>query len=100
MQPARLLQHLSARPQVKVVGVAQHQMRANVVLQQIGPHGLDGSLGADGHKNGRRNHAVCGMKGACPCGRMGVFGLDFELHAAKVRLGFLDYFCRRDECVV
>ena len=100
MKPAGCLEDVDSGAQVQVVGVAQNDVCTGVVGQQVGTHRLYSPLGADRHENRGRHDAMGRVKEAGSCARMGVFGLDFELHRAKVRRGFLDYFCGRDECVV
>ena len=93
VQPASLLQHFGSGAQVEVVGVAQDDVGLDVVGEQVGPDGFDGALGSDGHKNRGRNRPVGGVEQPAARRRMGVFCVDFKLHGAKVRRGFLDYFC-------
>ena len=63
MQPAELLDHVLARPEVQVVGVAEHHLRADL-LELERRHRLHGRLGADRHEGGRREVAVRGVDDA------------------------------------
>ena len=57
VQSPRLLHELVTRTEIQVVGVAQDDLRLDVVEIARG-HRLDRRLRADGHVRGRFNHAV------------------------------------------
>ena len=76
MEPAEALDELVAGAQVEVVGVAEDELRADVLKDGLGD-GLDGALGADGHEDGGIYGAVGQVKaGATSAGGMG--GEEFE----------------------
>ena len=75
MQAAELRDQLVARAEVKVVGVAEDDLRADLP-QLVRVEALHGSLGADGHERGRRDLAVGGAQD--PCAGGAVAGLDLE----------------------
>ena len=65
VQAARLLQHVEARTEVQVVGVAQNDLRLDVVLQLRQVHALDGAQGTYGHEDGSLDLPVVGRYQAC-----------------------------------
>lgn len=68
--------HLRARPQHQVEGVAEHDLRTDA-HELLGCHRLDGAVGADGHEGGRIDDAVAQREPAAARGA--VAGQDFKL---------------------
>ena len=65
VQAARLLQHVEARTEVQVVGVAQNDLRLDVLLQLRQVHTLDGTHGTHRHEDRRLYLPVVGRYQAC-----------------------------------
>ena len=61
VQPTRLVQDLRARAEVEVVGVAEDDLRLDIVLKVAPLYALHGAHRADGHEDGREDVAVVGM---------------------------------------
>ncbi len=70
-------------------GVAQNNLRVHVV-QAAGHHTLNGSVGTDGHKDGRLNHAVVE-------GQAATTGKGAEVGATG-RVGFQSFKCQHGGC--
>jgi hypothetical protein len=66
MQAAGMLEHLRTRPQVQVVGVAEHDGRIEVVAQLAGMHGLHGTQGTHGHEHRGGDVPVVGVEHTGP----------------------------------
>ena len=81
MQAARLADQVFAGAKVQVIGIGEHDLRAD--LQHFpGGHGLNGGHGAHGHVYRRMDIAVRGMQQAQPCA-----GLLAGLEDFKRKLG-------------
>lgn len=65
VQAARLLQHVEARTEVQVVGVAQNDLRLDVLLQFSQVHTFDGAHSAYRHEDGSFDLPVVGRYQAC-----------------------------------
>ena len=66
VQAARLADQVFAGAKVQVIGIGEHDLRAD--FQHFpGGHGLNGGHGAHGHIHGRMDIAVRGMQQAQPC---------------------------------
>ena len=65
VQAARLLQHVEARSEVQVIGIAQNDLRLDVLLQLRQVHALDGTHGAHRHEDRRLYLPVVGRYQAC-----------------------------------
>lgn len=57
VQAAGLLDDILPRPQIQMIGIAQDDLGAQGFQVPV-VHGLDRSLGADGHENGRLDDAM------------------------------------------
>ncbi len=65
MQPARLADELVAGSQVKMVGIAEYDLRTGV--EQVSRRQcFDRALRSHRHKNGRLNFAMVGQDPPCP----------------------------------
>ena len=74
VQPTKVADQLAARPQVEMIGVAQDDLRTDLV-QVCGRQRLHCALGADRHEDRRLDRAMARRQSAPPGGRGGV-GLD------------------------
>lgn len=86
VQAAVLFHDGGAGAQPQVEGVAQHDLRADV-LELVRQHGLDAAVGADRHENGGLDHAVVERQAAAAGAAVG--GQQFELqsgHGAGVSM--------------
>ena len=69
MQAARLFEDSRSGAQIEVIGVAQDDLRLNLLLQFREMHPFDGALRADRHKNRCLDGAVIGRDQPRPCVR-------------------------------
>ena len=65
MQATKPRDTFSARPQHKVIGIAEHHARTGGA-HRIRGHGLYRTSGANGHENGRWYFAMGGVQHPCP----------------------------------
>src|SRR5688500_8331193 len=88
MQPAELLHTISPRPQVKMVGIGQDNLRSKVA-QFVRRERLHRCLGTNRHEDGGFYHAMGGVKrpGACRPNftLQGSFNFEMELRSSTVR---------------
>jgi hypothetical protein len=75
VQPAKLLDHVQARPHPQVKGVAQNDLCAHF-FQAARHHAFDGAVGAHRHENRGFNHAM--VEGHTTATRKSVGGVGFE----------------------
>ena len=83
MEAAGTLKDVDARTEIKMIRIAEDDLRPRVRLQFRNVYGLDGALRPDGHENRRFNHAVCRVYQAGTGVRLWVCMLYFKFHAAK-----------------
>ena len=79
VQPAKTLDQLVARPQIEMIGVGQHQLRA-AFMEVARLQGLDVGLGAHGGKGRHRDGAVGRVKGAQPGQAVGLVQFKSKRH--------------------
>lgn len=60
------MEDLRTRAEEEVVGVAEYDLRLDIVLQLLALHAFDGTHRSDGHKDWREDIAVVGMYHARP----------------------------------
>jgi len=77
VQTAKGFDHIETRAQPEVEGVAQNDLRADVV-QIARRHGFDGAVSADRHKNGGFDDAVFQRQRAAT--RSAAGGFEFKIH--------------------
>ena len=86
MQPRMRLDHLEARPQVQMEGIAENDLRADG-FELLRRHGLDGAVRA--HRHERRGFDASAREIEPPAPRRAVEFHEFEAHArARPRRGF------------
>jgi hypothetical protein len=73
-----LFHDLRARAQPQVEGVAQHDLRTDL-LELVRHHGLDAAVGAHGHEDGRFHHTVVERDAAAAGAAVG--GEQFEIQS-------------------
>src|SRR5712691_1893173 len=78
MQSSELADRLMPGPQIKMIRVAQDDLRVQIVQQVAGKHAFDRGLRTDRHEDGSLHVAVRGVEdaGPRPCG--GADGLELE----------------------
>ncbi len=77
MQPSEFADHFLARPQRKVVSVAQNHLGARGP-ELVECHPLDGSLGSDGHESRGLNGSMRGVKCSAPRGARRIRRVQFK----------------------
>ena len=70
MQATMFSDHFSARAQPQVKGIAQHDLRAHLD-KFVRHHGLDGAVGAHGHKDRGLDHTVIERHAPASCQAVG-----------------------------
>ncbi len=83
VQAAKLANGLVAGPQIKMIGVAEENANAEIVEQVALREAFDRGLGADGHKDGRRDGAVRRMENTDARARGGALVRDFEVDVTQ-----------------
>jgi hypothetical protein len=69
--------------QKEVIGIGQDDAGLEVIEEVVLVESLDGCLGADWHKYGRRDIAMFGVQDACAGTSLGAFGEEFEGDLAR-----------------
>ena len=67
-----MFQHADTRPQVEVVGIAEHDGCVQVIAQLTGVHGLGRAQRTHRHEDRCGDAAVVGMQFAGACVRRGI----------------------------
>lgn len=65
MKPPRLLNHIAARLQNKMVCIAEHELEVKI-FDHVAIDRFEGSIGAYGHKIRRIDNAMRGVNAAHP----------------------------------
>ena len=80
MQTAGLTQYVQSRPEIEVIGIAQNNLRAYILLQIAMIHSFHRTHCAYGHKYGGLYSAMVSHQLACTRRAALVFGYEIELH--------------------
>ena len=75
VEPAQLVDQILARTHAQVIGVGEHNLRAQR-LDCLGGNALDVGLGSHGHEDGRLDIAVRRVQNARARVRLGILGHD------------------------
>ncbi len=92
MQSTGCPQHLEARPQVEVIGVAENDLRLHLLTQLAEMHAFHCAAGTYWHEDGGEYLSMVGGDDAGARIRVGVVVLNFEFHALSVFDALLSSF--------
>ena len=85
VKSAQLVDQVLARAHAQVIGVGEHNLRAQR-LDRLGGNALDVGLGSHGHEDGRLDIAVRRVQNARACVRLGILGHDVVFEEGLVHV--------------
>src|SRR5690606_38165111 len=91
MQALCFLQDLQAGPEIQVVGIAQNDLRLDVLLQLFLRDSLYAPRSAYRHKNGRFHRPMVGVEYSGPCSGFLILGNQFKTHPEAYRFRQRNY---------